>query len=208
MTRIIAGELRGRRLAVPDSGTRPTSDRVREAIFNILLARTELDDASVVDLYAGSGALGLEALSRGAARATFVDSRRRATTVITANVRTCGVAERVSVITRSVSAHLAAGGGGDVDVAFLDPPYDLDNEAMSGDLAALSAHWMVVGGIVVVERAVRAPQTHWPDEFTVLVHKSYGDTRVEVAVLDRSGREECDDAGGGCEECRDETGER
>ncbi|MXP22517.1 16S rRNA (guanine(966)-N(2))-methyltransferase RsmD [Gordonia sp. HNM0687] len=193
MTRIIAGELRGRRLTVPDSGTRPTSDRVREAIFSILLARTELDGASVLDLYAGSGALGLEALSRGAARAVFVDSRRRATTVIDANVRACDVASRATVVTRSVSAQLAAAGSGDVDVAFLDPPYDLDNDALTADLVALGADWMAEDGIVVVERAIRVPETHWPDGFTVLVHKRYGDTRVEVAALDRPGRREPDE---------------
>ena len=104
MTRIIAGRHGGRPLKVPDAGTRPTSDRVREAVFNILDARIDLEGAAILDLYAGSGALGLEALSRGASSAVFVDNRRRATAVVTANLRALGVAEVGRVITAPVSA--------------------------------------------------------------------------------------------------------
>ncbi|AZG44000.1 Ribosomal RNA small subunit methyltransferase D [Gordonia insulae] len=144
-------------------------------------ARVDLDGAHVLDLYAGSGALGLEALSRGAATAVFVDSGRRAVSVITANVRTCGVADRSSIVARPVATHLASAPG-PFDLAFLDPPYDMDNSAMTADLSALGDGRLADDGLVVVERAVRAPETVWPDDMTVLVHKTYGDTRVEVAA--------------------------
>ncbi|MFW0784628.1 16S rRNA (guanine(966)-N(2))-methyltransferase RsmD [Gordonia sp. CPCC 206044] len=184
MTRIIAGEFRGRRLRVPDEGTRPTSDRVREAVFNIIDARIDLDGARVLDLYAGSGALGLEALSRGAASAEFVDSRRKATTVIAANARACGVERRVRVTARPVATQLAGDPSELFDIVFLDPPYDLDNDAMSADLARVAAAWAAPGALVVVERAIRAAVTEWPMGLRVLVSKTYGDTRVEVAGHD------------------------
>ncbi|MEE4022682.1 16S rRNA (guanine(966)-N(2))-methyltransferase RsmD [Gordonia sp. PKS22-38] len=189
MTRIIAGELRGRRLTVPDAGTRPTSDRVREAIFNIVAARADLDDADILDLYAGTGALGIEALSRGATHATFVDSRRRATSVISANIAACGLGASATVVTRPVATFLSSGTG-EVDIAFLDPPYDLPDDTMTADLAAVAARWIVPGGLVIVERAARAPETQWPDALIVQVRKTYGDTRVEVATHGGS-----DDAG-------------
>ncbi|MEE3850719.1 16S rRNA (guanine(966)-N(2))-methyltransferase RsmD [Gordonia sp. LSe1-13] len=199
MTRIIAGELRGRRLTVPDAGTRPTSDRVREAIFNIVVTRADLDDADILDLYAGTGALGIEALSRGAAHATFVDSRRRATSVISANIGACGLGSSATVVTRPVASFLSSGDG-EVDIAFLDPPYDLPDDTMTADLAALAARWMAPGGLVIVERAVRAPQTQWPDALTVLVRKAYGDTRVEVAIHD--GPDDAEPENGGTGEWR------
>lgn len=181
MTRIIAGEFGGRRLRVPEEGTRPTSDRVREAILNIVEARMDLENARVLDLYAGSGAVGLEAISRGAASATLVDASRRATAAIAANVRTCGAGARATVVTRSVGAYLSGEPYEPFDLVFLDPPYDLDNEQMTSDLAALAAGRLVVDGMVVVERATRAAPTEWPAGLTVVVSKNYGDTRVEVA---------------------------
>ncbi|MFW0796384.1 16S rRNA (guanine(966)-N(2))-methyltransferase RsmD [Gordonia sp. CPCC 205515] len=182
MTRIISGGFRGRRLKVPDDGTRPTSDRVREAVFNILDARIEVDGTQVLDLYAGSGALGLEALSRGASSATLVDSRRAATSVITANVKTCGVGDRTTVVTRTTAAFLATAPAAPLDLIFLDPPYDLDVAEVTAALAELAAPaWLAPDGLIVLERAVRAPDTGWPTELEVLVSKNYGDTRVEVA---------------------------
>lgn len=182
MTRIISGEFRGRRLKVPDDGTRPTSDRVREGVFNVLAARRDLDGTRVLDLYAGSGALGLEALSRGAASATLVDSRRAATAAISANARTCGVGDRVAVLTRTAAAYLATAPRMPVDLVFLDPPYDIDDDEVTVTLAAIAApEWLAPGAIVVLERAARSPDTRWPDDLEVLVTKTYGDTRVEVA---------------------------
>lgn len=184
MTRIIAGDLRGRRLRVPDDGTRPTSDRVREAVFSMLDARVDLEGARVLDLYAGSGALGIEALSRGAEQAVFVDVRRKATAVIDANLREVSMANQSSVLTRPVRAFLDAGSGEPFDLVFSDPPYDFDDETLAGDLSALTDGWVVDGGLVVVERGLRSGSTPWPTGFTMVVDKKYGDTRVEVASRD------------------------
>ncbi|MYR05956.1 16S rRNA (guanine(966)-N(2))-methyltransferase RsmD [Gordonia sp. SID5947] len=181
MTRIIAGDSRGRRLSVPDNGTRPTSDRVREAVFNMISARFDLAGARVLDLYAGSGALAIEALSRGAEHATLVDSRRRATSVIGANLDACGKSGSAVVITRPVGSFLSAPPPGRFDLVFLDPPYDQANDEMASDLAAVGEAWLADDGVVVVERSARAPLTRWPAGMTVLVEKVYGDTRVEVA---------------------------
>lgn len=179
--RIIAGEFRGRRIAVPDEGTRPTSDRVREALFNIILARINLEDARILDLYAGSGALGLEALSRGAAVATFVESRRRAAGVIARNIATCGAQTRTTVRTGSVADILRGSPPREpFDLIMLDPPYGLDAGQVADDLAALSTQWLSDDGLVVVERSTRGTPVTWPPGLDVLVARDYGDTRVEV----------------------------
>lgn len=180
MTRIIAGELRGRRLRVPDEGTRPTSDRVRESVFNMLDARFDLHGLWVLDLYAGSGALGIEAVSRGAAGATFVDSARKAATVIGANVKACGIAASTTVLTRPVSAYLSTPPEKTYDLVFSDPPYAVDAAALSDDLAKLAATRLADDALVVVERSTRSAGDIWPGGFEVVVDKNYGDTRVEV----------------------------
>lgn len=180
MTRIIAGELRGRRLRVPGEGTRPTSDRVRESVFNILDARFDLDGLWVLDLYAGSGALGIEAVSRGAAGATFVDSARKAAAVIGANVQVCGIASSTTVLTRPVSAYLSSPPERKYDLVFSDPPYAVDASALSEDLTRLAATRLAEDALVVVERSARSTGRIWPAGFEVLVDKNYGDTRVEV----------------------------
>jgi len=124
--RIIAGSARGRRLAVPEGlEIRPTSDRVREATFNALHSRGAVEGASVLDLFAGSGALGLEALSRGAARAVFVDRSAPAVAAIRANVEMLGFEARATVVHGEAMDHLARSPG-PVDVALLDPPYGFD----------------------------------------------------------------------------------
>ena len=127
MTRIVAGSAKGRTLAVPKSGTRPTSERVREALFSRLDHMNVLEGAVVLDLYAGTGALGLEALSRGAATATLVEKASGAARVATSNVRSTGLSARV--VTADARAYLAARSGqvlsGEVDLVFIDPPYDI-----------------------------------------------------------------------------------
>lgn len=182
MTRIIAGRLGGRRLRVPGEGTRPTSDRVRESVFNILAARSDLEGVWVLDLYAGSGALGLEAISRGAAGATFVDSGRRAVTTIAANIKACGVSSITTVHTRSVSAYLAGAPERRFGLVFSDPPYDLAADRVAEDLSLLTAR-LADDALVVLERSTRSPADAWPSEYEVVVDKSYGDTRVEIARL-------------------------
>jgi 16S rRNA (guanine966-N2)-methyltransferase len=127
--RVVSGEVRGRRLVAPKGvTTRPTSDRVRQATFNALASLGYPDDATVVDLFAGSGALGIEALSRGAAHCTFVDSDRHAIAAIEANLAATGLAGRATVVRSDVLGWLRSGGSGDrtaarADLALADPPY-------------------------------------------------------------------------------------
>ena len=129
---------------MPPHGTRPTTDRVRESLFNVLTARMDLDGASVLDLYAGSGALGLEALSRGAATAVFVESDQRAAAVIGQNIKSLGVAG-ATVRRGTVASVLAGGAETAVDLVFADPPYDLGAAEVDEVIAALS-QWRLDGG--------------------------------------------------------------
>ena len=158
MTRIVAGSAKGRTLAVPKSGTRPTSERVREALFSRLDHMSVLDGAVVLDLYAGTGALGLEALSRGAATATLVERASGAARVATSNMRSTGLSARV--VTADARAYLAARSGqalsGEVDLVFIDPPYDIAEVDMTAVLEGL-APWIGPDALVVVERSTRAP---------------------------------------------------
>ncbi|HEU0086668.1 MAG TPA: 16S rRNA (guanine(966)-N(2))-methyltransferase RsmD [Pseudonocardiaceae bacterium] len=183
VTRIVAGVAGGRRLAVPPRGTRPTSERVREAVFSAVQARRDLEGARVLDLYAGSGALGLEALSRGAAHVRFVESDRRAVAVLRRNIETLGlggpegVAAQVSVA--SVAAVLSAVPGEPYDVVLADPPYALDDDTVSRVLAALArGGWLASGAVLVVERPARAVPPSWPDGVVALTQRRYGDTAV------------------------------
>jgi 16S rRNA (guanine966-N2)-methyltransferase len=181
VTRIIAGRFGGRRLKVPDDGTRPTSDRVREALFSMLAARIDLDGAHVLDLYAGSGALGIEALSRGAATATFVDARRKASGVITANVAALGLAPDAQVVTSSVSTFLAGSPSQPFDLVFSDPPYAIDPAEIEDDLARLGERWVSADALIILERA-RRTSVSWPEDLEVILTKMYGDTAVDVGM--------------------------
>ncbi|MGI8759408.1 MAG: 16S rRNA (guanine(966)-N(2))-methyltransferase RsmD [Acidimicrobiales bacterium] len=142
--RVVAGTAGGRRLAGPPGrSTRPTSDRVREATFNALASLGVLPGATVLDLFAGSGALGIEALSRGAARVTFVDADPRALTVVRANLAATGLAAEADVV-RSDAARFLAGAPGRFDLALLDPPYRFDDRAWASVLARLEAELAVL----------------------------------------------------------------
>jgi 16S rRNA (guanine966-N2)-methyltransferase len=182
VTRIIAGSAGGRRIEAPKGdATRPTSDRVREALFSILDARDVLRGAHVLDLYAGSGALGLEAASRGGAEVVLVDSSHQATEVARRNVAVLGLA-RVSVVLSSVQKYLAGRVHQPFHLTFLDPPYLLSE----GDLASVLEElvrggWLAVDALVLVERSGRSPEPRWP---TGLVRESvrrYGETAVWLA---------------------------
>lgn len=177
MTRIVAGSAKGRTLAVPKSGTRPTSERVREALFSRLDHMNVLEGAIVLDLFAGTGALGLEALSRGAARATLVEKASAAARVATANVRATGLSARV--VTADVRAYLGARSGdaltGEVDLVFIDPPYDIAEEDMATVLSAL-APWVGPDSLIVVERSTRAPAPTLPPFLVLEDTRAWGET--------------------------------
>ena len=145
--RIIAGALRGRRFnAPPDDATRPTTDRVRESIFNLLHSRMELQGASVLDLFAGSGGLSLEALSRGAARAVLVEYNPKAVRTAKENAAGLGVADRVRAVRGNAVTFLERPPAGRYDLIFADPPYDLDAVATMPDAARkhAPAGWLVL----------------------------------------------------------------
>ena len=167
---------------MPARGTRPTTDRVRESLFNVLTARMDLHDASVLDLYAGSGALGLEAMSRGAVTAVFVESDQRAVAVIDQNIKTLGVTG--TTVHRGKVASVLSGAATRVDLVFADPPYDVGEAEVNEMLAALTGRgWIADGGIVVVERAASGPELTWPAGWQPWQARRYGDTRLEMAVV-------------------------
>ncbi|HWV79773.1 MAG TPA: 16S rRNA (guanine(966)-N(2))-methyltransferase RsmD [Isoptericola sp.] len=186
MTRIVAGRFGGRSLQVPPKGTRPTSDRVREAIFSRLDHLDVLDGARVLDLYAGSGALGLEAASRGAADVVLVDANRRAADVARRNVAALGLQREVRVVAdsaeRFAAGAVASSAGSGFDVVFLDPPYDLAEDALATVLAHLAAPGVLAAGaVVVVERSTRSPEPAWPAGLEPFARKDYGETAVHYA---------------------------
>jgi len=150
--RIIAGTLKGRRLAAPTwAGLRPTSDRLRETIFNVLAPR--MPGARFLDGYAGTGAVGIEALSRGAAHVTFVERDPRAVRLIEANLARCGVADRYAII-RAAFAAARLDADEPFDLVFLDPPYGAGELAAALDAAGRLA---APGTLVIVEHARRDP---------------------------------------------------
>ena len=181
MTRIIGGVAGGRRIAVPPRGTRPTTDRVRESLFNIITARRDLTGLAVLDLYAGSGALGLEALSRGAASVLLVESDSRTASVIARNIEALGL--RGATLRRgTVATVLAAGAGSPVDLVLADPPYEVEATEVEAALAALADHgWVRSGTVAVIERAAGGAPLTWPAGWTTWPVRVYGDTRLELA---------------------------
>ena len=162
-------------------GTRPTTDRVRESLFNVLGARFDFDGAVVLDLYAGSGALGLEALSRGARSAVFVESDRRAAAVISRNIAELGLGGAL-VRCGAVSTVLAGGSGRAADLVFADPPYEVPAGEVEAQLAALaSGGWLADGAVAVIERSTAGPVLAWPQGWELWRERRYGDTRLEMA---------------------------
>lgn len=174
---------------MPKAGTRPTSDRVREAIFSTLTSWDLLEDTRVLDLYAGSGALGLEAASRGASLVTLVEKHpqaagvaaRNSNTIKGAFTRTGGAAPEVEVARQSVQAFLDARGDRDPapawDVAFIDPPYDLGETELAANLAAL-VPLLAPDAAVMVERSSRSPEPTWPAGLVRVREKNYGETQL------------------------------
>jgi 16S rRNA (guanine966-N2)-methyltransferase len=171
---------------VPPAGTRPTSDRVREALFSAIDARMDLHGVRVLDLYAGSGALGLEALSRGAAHALLVESDRKAAAVIRGNIDDLAL-PGAELRTGTVSSVLQSTGAPGYDLVFSDPPYDVETTTVAADLRLLADHhWLASAALVIVERSIRTPELDWPPGFSPAKPRKYGETRIELAEFDRA----------------------
>jgi 16S rRNA (guanine966-N2)-methyltransferase len=186
VTRIIGGDDGGRRIkAPPGDATRPTSDRVREALFSLLEARYGvLDRLGFLDLYAGSGAIGLEAASRGASWVVGVESDRRTAAVARDNA--LSLDSNVDIVAQPVAAFLAQPAWTRVDVVYLDPPYPLTEDVLARDLALLVEHgWLAEGALVIVERSRRSPEPTWPAGLEPLAGKrrlkKYGETHLWLA---------------------------
>lgn len=180
MTRIVAGDARGRRLRVPTGvGTRPTADRVREAMFSTLeSALGSWSGVRVLDLYAGSGALGLEALSRGAATAELVEVARSAGIALRHNIKQVGL-PGARVVSAKVERHVAHPPDEPFDVVLLDPPYSLPNAAVTDVLSSLvRRRWLAEEAVVVVERATRAGALSWPPGLEAGRERRYGETML------------------------------
>jgi 16S rRNA (guanine966-N2)-methyltransferase len=183
VTRIIGGVAGGRRIVVPPRGTRPTTDRVRESLFNVLAARLDLSGLAVLDLYAGSGALGLEALSRGATSALFVESDPRTAAVIARNIEALGL-PGATLRRGAVAAVLTAATSAPVDLVLADPPYNVEGAEVDSVLATLTTHgWAHEGTVAVVERAAASAPLTWPAGWLLWEPRVYGDTRLELAEL-------------------------
>lgn len=176
--RIIAGRFRGRSLASVGKGDasahlRPTTDRVRESLFNVLVHRHDLSGARVLDLFAGTGALGLEALSRGAAHVTFVDDGRTAIGLIRKNIDLTG-SKGLTDLVRRDATRLGPCPGEPCDLVFLDPPYG-KGLGLPALRAACDGGWIARGALIVWEENAPMPA---PDGFLTEDHRTYGDTHV------------------------------
>ena len=191
VARVIAGEAGGRRLAVPEGrDTRPTSDRAREGLFGTITSMLgSLAGARVLDLYAGSGAVGLEALSRGAEHVLLVEHGARAARVIRENIEAIGLPGGVLAADK-VERVLARGPDGDrYDVVFADPPYALADAAVSRVLSMLAGQgWLAPGALVIVERATRSGPPNWPDGFVPDRARRYGEATFWYGLVPPNSR--------------------
>ncbi len=216
--RIVSGRTRGRKLFSPPGTTRPTTDRVREALFNSLDNLLDWDATTVLDLYAGSGAVGLEAASRGAQAVTLVEKNATAVATAERNRRVVG-APGVTIVRRSVQAFLATAPTTEIlpsrphverglavaresstadaartsvaapyDLVFADPPYAQVEKDWPGILTALVENgWVADGSVIVLERSSRDTPTHWPAHYREYRSKKYGETRIDIAIVESTG---------------------
>ncbi|GAA1005435.1 MULTISPECIES: 16S rRNA (guanine(966)-N(2))-methyltransferase RsmD [Streptomyces] len=179
MTRVIAGRAGGRRLAVPPGqGTRPTSDRAREGLFSTWqsLLGGPLDGERVLDLYAGSGAVGLEALSRGAGHALLVEADARAVRTLRQNVRALGLPGAEVRAARAEQLLQSPPPGGPYDIVFLDPPYAVPDDDLREILLTLRTRgWLAKDALVTVERSTRGGEFGWPHGFDAIRARRYGE---------------------------------
>lgn len=177
--RVVGGEFRGRPLATPrDQSIRPTTDRAREAVFNVLIHRfgEKLEGARVLDLFAGTGALGLEALSRGASYAVFIEESAEGRGLIRSNVETFGLTGRTKIFRRDATKLGEAGTMAPFGLLFADPPYGrgLGEQALR---SARAGGWLAPGALCVVEEAAAAP-FQLDDGFSVIDERNYGETVI------------------------------
>jgi 16S rRNA (guanine966-N2)-methyltransferase len=179
MTRIIGGDFRGRSIKVPDAETRPTSSRVREAIFSsVEHAVSGLDDLRVLDLFSGSGAFGIESISRGANEAVLIEKDLRAADTLHTNVANFGIKNARVVIADAFSEVAQKSGRGTFDVVFIDPPYVFEDQDVNLLISNLVANdWLNDYALIVVERGSRS-QVQWPESVEELRKKVYGDTSI------------------------------
>ncbi len=179
MTRIIGGDFRGRSIKVPDAETRPTSSRVREAIFSsVEHAVSGLDDLRVLDLFSGSGAFGIESISRGATEAVLIEKDLRAADTLHTNVANFGIKNARVVIADAFSEVAQKSGRGTFDVVFIDPPYVFEDQDVNLLISNLVANdWLNDNALIVVERGSRS-QVQWPESVEELRKKVYGDTSI------------------------------
>jgi 16S rRNA (guanine966-N2)-methyltransferase len=196
MTRIVAGAHGGRRIeAPPGTATRPTSDRVREALFSTLDAMTDLDGCIFLDLYAGSGAVGLEAASRGADSVLLIEADARAARTVRANIAALGLASQCRLVTSRLPGALASPPARPYDVVFADPPYSASDAQLEQVLQALVVHgWLAAEAVVVVERSARSDPPPTVEGITPVQSRRYGETVLwyfrRVSGSDRPSEEE------------------
>ena len=177
--RVIAGAAKGRRLGPPPPGVRPVADRAREGVFSSLGGRVE--GAAVLDLYAGTGAMGIEALSRGAERATFVDRSPASAAAVADNLRRTGLEAAARVVRRDVATFLRGRDvGGPYDLVLADPPYEADVEGLATALAALPAALPEDGWTVVLTRGARSSTVVIPIDWLAARRLAYGDSLVTL----------------------------
>jgi 16S rRNA (guanine966-N2)-methyltransferase len=180
MTRIVAGELGGRRISAPPGrDTRPTSDRVREALFSTLESLTDLAGCRFADLYAGSGAVGLEAASRGAAAVLLVESDARAARTVRANIAALDLAARCDLVVGRIPAALATAPKWPYDVVFADPPYELPESDVADLLRTLvEGKWLAPDALVILERSARSPEPTPVEGVTPERARRYGESML------------------------------
>jgi len=185
--RVIAGEYRGRRLVAPKgTSTRPTADRVREAVFSRLATLDALVDARVLDAFAGAGTLGIEALSRGAAYATFVEKDRAALSALRANIEAIGLGSRTTVLPRDsfASARSLVNATDPFSLLFLDPPYRIDKSEVRGLIESLLSSGGFGAGAVVVWEHDSRDEPMWPEALQDAGTKRYGSTAVSLGIYE------------------------
>lgn len=180
VTRIVAGKAGGRRIDVPQKGTRPMADRVRESVFGALETVLDFDGARVLDLYSGSGALGLESLSRGADLATLVEADRNAARLLRRNIDGVGL-PGARIEQARVESFLAGTPTEPYDLVFVDPPYALEHEKLQQLLDQLP-RWTEPESLIVMERQSRSPEPAWPPPLRPFRTRVYGGTTVYWGV--------------------------